>query len=84
MVIIEREVLVPPPIENTITEKVIIDGIHKAYIVKAESGYILHDTTLDTLSLEDELILGFTENDVSCEYSYNFDDNPREFYTLKV
>ena len=89
MATISYENVIPSPIENATTKKLLADGVHRTYNIKANDGYILHDKTLDCdidianggIPL-DEPILGFTRGTVSCAASYDFTANPREFYAV--
>lgn len=66
-------------IENATMRKYINkNGVFRAYFITPNEGYKLHDKTLDT-----ETEQGYTTSEVSCGYNYNFDENPREFYTQK-
>lgn len=80
MLDVKKEKVIPSLIDNTNMEKVIIEGIHKAYTINPIKGYELHDNTLDYQSLEDEPVLGFTQGEVSCSANYDFRENPRGFY----
>lgn len=66
-------------IANTTMRKYINkSGVFRTYLITPKEGYKLHDKALDG-----ETEKGYTAGEVSCGYNYNFDENPREFYTQK-
>lgn len=84
---IVREDLIPSLIENTVMQKVYIDGVHKQYTIEAIDGCVLHDKRLDWEdtdpdTLEDVFKLGYTGATKSVAASYDFDANPYEFYAV--
>ena len=83
------EDVTPAPIDNVTVKKSIYNGIHKAYTLKANEGYVLHDNTLDIHEYNDdytEIIkttLGYSEGTKTCGANYDWEANPREFYAVK-
>lgn len=87
MPIVIKEPVIPTPIENTSVVKGFVDGIHRAYEITPNDGYVLHDkgrdwTEIDPETEEEVLKLGFTAGYASCAASYDFVANPREFYAV--
>lgn len=75
---------------NTTTEIVLIDGVETSYIIRPIEGYKLHTKELDSYVFDeeamtetDQLILGFTKGFTTCRTNYDFEENPREIYTVK-
>ena len=69
------ETLIP----NTTMRKYInANGAFRSYLIKANDGYVLHDTARDYYPMpeneydEPELVLGHTGAEVSCGYNYDF------------
>lgn len=88
MPIIYEEVI-PTPIENVTVKKALNNGVHNAYTLKANEGYVLHDNTLDTPVYDEytgeetgNIILGYSEGTKTCRANYDWDTNPREFYAV--
>lgn len=76
-------------IENTTMQKFInSSGRHTQYIITPNSGYVLHDSRLDTPVFDEnmeetgEVILGYTEGNVSVSVSYDFTANPYNLYAV--
>lgn len=80
-----------PTIENaTIT----LSPSGVIYRIKANEGYVLHDNTLDAPAYDENdeplldengnpvIILGFTAGTCAVSTSYDFEVNPRGFYTV--
>lgn len=82
------EDVIPPIIANTVMIKAYQDGIHRTYRITAESGYVLHDKNYDEAILDEymqetgEIKLGYRRSQASCPANYDFEANPREFYTV--
>lgn len=83
------EDLIPTLIENTTMQKVFIDGVHSNYRITPIEGYVLHDKGMDDVVIDpvtmmptDEVLPGFRTATASCPASYDFADNPREFYAV--
>lgn len=82
-----REEVIPSPIENATVCKGIVDGVHRQYEITPNEGYVLHDnrrdwTPIDLDTMEETLYLGYTTGMASCAASYDFTENPREFYAV--
>lgn len=84
-----REDLIPTLIPNTSMQKIIVNGVHTQYGIKANEGYVLHDNSLDEEEINEEtyeptgnIILGFYRGTRTVNYNYNFIANPREFYAI--
>ena len=85
---------VTSPIPNTTLRETLRNGVLFQYRVIPDNGYALHDNESDYYSAildefgdptgETILKLGFTTMFVSCEANYDFDANPREFYTKPI
>lgn len=82
--------VVPSPIPNTTLQarrNATNDGI-KSFQLTPVSGYIMHDKNYDEPVFGEndeetgEIILGFRRTTANFSGSYDFDVNPREFYTL--
>lgn len=58
------------------------------YQIRANYGYVLHDSELDILDIdpftEEEIsrLAGFTSATCSCSADYDWEANPREFYAI--
>ena len=81
------EAMTPTPIENVTVEKGYLDGVHKIYRLKANEGYVLHDagrdwTEIDPETEEEIIKLGYTAGTTTCNATYNFTLNPREYYAV--
>lgn len=85
---ITYEDVIPSPVANATTKKMLSDGVHRTYNITANNGYVLHDKELDNFKLDedgnltDEVIPGYTRGMTSCRWDYDFTANPREFYTV--
>lgn len=72
------EDITPSLIPNTTMRKVLEDGVHKAYYLKAIDGYVLHDkardwTDIDPVTMEEtEYHRGYTRAEASCWNDYDF------------
>lgn len=89
MATITKEPVIPTLIENTSMVKGYVDGVHKAYEITPNEGYVLHDKNYDLPVLDDEtgdetgeFILGYRTSTASCLANYDFTANPREFYAV--
>lgn len=76
---------VTPIIENTSMQ--MYDD--KAYWIKANEGYKLHEKDRDVEEIDPKtgkliLILGFNESISTCSVDYDFEKNEREFYTIPI
>ena len=87
--VITHEPIVPSLIENTIMQKNFRDGVPTTYYITPNEGYVLHDKGLDTPEYNEEtfeetgnILLGYRRTTASCAVSYDFEANPREFYTV--
>ena len=79
----------PSFIENTIIQKIFLDGIHETYAILPCEDYVLHDKLLDfevldpiTYEPTGDVILGFYQNMITVKNDYDFTVNPREFYAV--
>ena len=61
-----------------------------SYNITPSEGYKLHAKELDssafdekTMTQTDEILLGFTKGTKTCHISYDFEENPREFYAVE-
>lgn len=84
---ITYEEVTPTLIENTTMQKFLMDGVHRTYIIEPVDGYVLHDkvndwTDVDFDTGEETFKLGYIRGTVSCGANYDFEANPREFYTV--
>lgn len=85
---ITYEEVTPTPIENATVKKLLLDGVHKTYNISPNEGYVLHDKNYDLPVLDEEggetgeFILGYRTNTASCPATYDFTENPREFYAV--
>ena len=77
-------------IPNTVMEIILIDDVETAYSITPKEGYKLHAKELDSYltgeeatAESDELILGFTTGTKTCRIGYDFELNPREFYSVE-
>lgn len=71
------EIITPSPIENCTVSKMLLDGVHKAFMIAPNEGYVLHDTTHDVVDIDPNTMvqskkLGYTEGYVTCGASYDF------------
>lgn len=84
---IVREPVIPSPVENATVVKAIVNGVHRAYEITPNEGYVLHDKAcdfgeLDPETMEETIHLGYSVGTCSCAASYDFTTNPREFYAI--
>ena len=82
-----KESLIP----NTSMKILLIDGVEVSYYIEPLEGYKLHAKELDENVFDEELMmetdeirLGFTTGIKTCLMGYDFEENPREFYTIPV
>lgn len=59
-------------IPNTITDKMLIDGVHQAYRIKPIEGYVLHDNAADSIDELGNVVLRFSSGSCSCGATYDF------------
>lgn len=77
-----------PQIENCTITGFYIGDVLRAYRIKANDGYLLHDRELDIVDIdpftEEEIsrVAGFTGGTCSCGYNYDWTANTREFYAV--
>lgn len=80
--------VVPSLIENTSMKLRTSDGIPTHYTITPNSGYVLHDKGMDEPVLDDEgnetgeIVLGYRTSTASVGASYDWTENPREFYAV--
>lgn len=86
---ITYEALTPTLVENTIMQKVFVDGVHEKYTIEPIAGYVLHDKRMDeevidpvTMMPTGEVRLGYRTAQASFPANYNFAVNPWEFYAV--
>ena len=77
----------PSLIPNTTMVKVFFDGVHKKYRITPNEGYKLHvkgrdQDNVDPVTGERIFKLGYIGTTVSFDASYNFEENPQEFYAV--
>ena len=82
-----REEMSNSLIANTKMTKVFMDGIHRIYEIKANDGYVLHVKgrdfiDIDPITGEEIYKLGYTRVTVTCSASYNFEENPQEYFAV--
>lgn len=87
MAVITYEEVNPSLIANTTMVKGLVDGVHRNYRISPIDGYVLHDkandwTTIDPVTNEEVINLGYSRGTVSCAANYDFVANPREFYAV--
>lgn len=87
MAVVTYEDVNPSLIENTTMQKLLSDGVHRAYKISPVDGYVLHDnagdwTEPDEITGEETTVLAFYTGTCSCAASYDFTANPREFYAV--
>ena len=73
------EDVIPSLIENTTMQKTFLNGVHRAYTITPNDGYVLHDKNYDeevidpmTLMPTGEIKLGYRPSTASCGYNYDF------------
>ena len=77
------EDLIPSRIENTIMRRAFVDGVFTSYWITPVDGYVLHDSTRDTIDevwnekteeieYGEVLHQGFTVDTASCMEDYDF------------
>lgn len=91
MAITYRDVI-PPLIENTDMQVLVLDGADYAYTIRPSEGYLLHDNRLDQhKAVEDEngnltegemTHFGFYRGMRSVPMSYDLTANPYGFYAV--
>ena len=84
-----EEIVNPTLIENTTMTILYLDNVAKAYKIKANDGYVLHDNVLDAYEYDEftgdpigQPVLGYSEGTKSCGINYDWDENSREFYAV--
>lgn len=81
------EDVIPSPIENARVQQMVRDGVRRSFYITPNEGYVLHDnardwTEIDPVTMEEISKLGYTTGTASCGPTYDFTENPREFYTV--
>ena len=84
-----KESPVLPIIPNTAMTLSLIEGVPAAYYIAPNEGYVLHDKLYDSIEYDNDtmeetgnIILGYRTSTASCSINYDFEANPREFYTI--
>lgn len=82
------ETVTPPLIPNTVTQKMLWDGVQQYYKIQAADGYALHDSRVDTegfdpdtLEPTGEIIPTFKFGSTTVPVSYDFNNVTRGTYT---
>lgn len=74
-----------PIIENTTMQIYSNDSGDRAYYITPVDGYVLHDKARDWEDLDENgntiIVQGFTRGTATCSINYDFNANPREFFT---
>lgn len=84
---ITYETVTPTPVENAIVQKLLLDGVHKRYMVEAADGYVLHDSRGDRFAVDengdytDEVIPRFRVGSGSVNVDYDFNNIVAGTYT---
>lgn len=79
--------IIPSPIANATIEKVYNNGVFWSYRIRANSGYVLHDSRVDMHRIDkngmmtDEVIPWFKMNDTTVNKNYDFTDIRSDTYT---
>ena len=87
MAVYEYEEMIPTPVTDAEVLKVYREGVHRHYWITPLSGYVLHDKNNDWMhtnpdTLEETYTLGYARGTCTCHANYDFEENPREFYTV--
>lgn len=75
-------------IENATVEEIIINN-NKAYKIRPEKGYVLHEKSRDEIVIDEngnetgEIIKGYTLGVITTGADYDFVKNEREIYAVK-
>ncbi len=69
---ISYENITPSLIPNTTMKKMLIDGVHKAYIITPDDGYVLHDKEADGVDEFEKTIHCYLGGACSCGSAYDF------------
>lgn len=84
------EDITPSLIENTVMQKVLLRGVLKAYTIKSNEGFVLHDKRMDSPEYDEEtfeetgnIVKGYRRSTASCPATYDFTVNPWEFYAVR-
>lgn len=77
MAVYTYEDVIPTLIPNTIMQKMIGNGVHVKYTIKAIDGYVLHDKARDYAYIDPETEeeipkRGYTTTTSSCQAAYDF------------
>ena len=78
-------------IENTIMhERYNDDGVLVNYIIEAKAGYKIHDISYDEKVIDEnfnetgEIKIGYSTGIITVLANYDFKENPREIYAVKI
>ena len=86
--VITYEDVIPSLIENTVMQLALRDGTPSTYRITPIEGYVLHDKAYDYPLFDEEgnetgeIALGYRTSTAGCAATYDFETNPREFYTV--
>lgn len=83
------EEVIPTLVENTRTEKALIDGVHRLYRIYPSEGYVLHNNVRDWKHIDEEtgeeiFYRGYSTSCSSVPASYDFLENPNELYAILI
>lgn len=86
-IVITREELYPSPIDKATVVKVLVNNIQKQFEILPNEGYVLHNNVRDWIERNEEtgeeiLRCGYSTAMSSCPASYDFNENPSEFYAV--
>lgn len=81
------EEVIPTLVENTRTEKALMDGVHRLYRICPNEGYVLHNNVrdwkhIDAETGEETFYRGYSTSSSSVPASYDFNENPNEIYAV--
>lgn len=75
--------IIPSKIENATMTEVVRDGTPMVYRICPLPGFVLHDKTGKWRDPETHIEYdAYYTGICSCGVGYDFDENPREFYTV--
>lgn len=73
------EDVIPTLVPNTTMQKMILDGVHRSYVIAPIEGYVLHDKNRDWNDIDpvtgmpsEEPTLGYTTGTATCGANYDF------------
>ena len=75
-------------IENVIIKEITINN-NKAYLIRPEKGYKLHEKSRDEAVIDEngietgEIKLGYTSGVITAGADYDFEKNEREIYAVE-